>query len=272
MNKTVLITGSNSGIGKLTAELFARKGWQVIATMRNTAKAGSLASIKNVHIYELDVTDMGSIQSSQNTILRDFSTIDVVINNAGFGVYGAFELASEEDIDRQWAVNVKGLMMVTKAWLPHFRKNEEGLFINISSVAGIASYPLGSLYISSKWAVEGFSEALYYEVRPFNIRIKLVEPGGFKTNFQTTSITWTADSNIDVYHEKVKATQEWRNARQDKLPDAILVAERIFEAATDPSEKMRYLVGKDAEEMMAFRNEHGAEAYVQKYFNNYHDH
>ena len=268
MNKTILITGSNSGIGKLTAELFAKKNWQVIATMRNLNKAGTLARTKNVHIYELDVTNSESIRKARTAILKDFQKIDVIVNNAGFGVYGAFELASENDIDRQWAVNVKGLMMVTKAWLPHFRKNGEGLFINISSVAGIASYPLGSLYISSKWAVEGFSEALYYEVRPFNVRIKLVEPGGFKTNFQTTSITWTSDSDIDVYDEKINATKAWRNARQNDLPDAIHVAEKIYESANDPSEKLRYLVGKDAEEMMAYRNKYGAEAYVQKYFNN----
>ena len=269
MSKTVLITGSNSGIGKLTAELFAKKGWQVIATMRSPQKAGSLTGHDNVHIFKLDVTDAESLLTSKKEILSAIDKVDVLINNAGFGVYGAFEEASEAEIERQWAVNVKGLMMVTKTWLPHFRKNNGGLFVNVSSVAGIATYPLGSLYISSKWAVEGFSESLYYEVRPFNIRIKLVEPGGFKTNFQTSSITWTSDENIDAYKEKVLAIQESRNKRYGEMPDAIAVAEKIWEAANDSSERLRYLVGNDAHEMMAFRNKNGAEAYVQKYYENY---
>lgn len=269
MKKTILITGSNSGIGKLAVELFAKNDWQVIATMRNREKAGSIADLDNVSIYELDVTDWDSIHAAKSQILNNFEKIDVVVNNAGFGVYGAFELAKEEEIERQFDVNVKGLMRVTKAWLPHFRKNKNGLFINISSVAGLATYPLASLYISSKWAVEGFTEGLYYEVKPFGVRLKLVEPGGFRTNFQTSSITWTNDSSIDVYDEKVNARIEARKKAHAGMPDPIAVAEKMLEAANDPSDRLRYLVGNDAHEMMAKRETDGVGAYMEEMYVQY---
>ncbi len=269
MTKTILITGSNSGIGKLTAEIFAENNWQVIATMRNPSKAGNLANHKNIHVYQMDVTDTNMIKATTARIIQDFAKVDVVVNNAGFGVYGAFELATEEEIERQFAVNVGGLMKVTRAWLPHFRENKEGLFVNISSVAGITSYPYASLYISSKWAVEGFTEALSYEVRPFNIRLKLIEPGGFRTNFQTTSIAWTNDPAISDYDEKVSALKKARYEGLENLPDPIEVARKIYEAVHDPTERMRYLVGKDAAEMMAIRAEVGAENYVQRYKGRY---
>lgn len=184
MNKTVLITGSNSGIGRMITEVFSSQGWNVAATMRDIKKAGDLLDIPNVKVFQLDVTNLESIKKSKGEIIKAFGKVDVLINNAGFGVYGAFELATEDEIDRQFTVNVKGLMMVTKAWLPHFRENAGGSIINISSVAGINSYPLASLYVSSKWAVEGFTESLYYEVKPFNIQLKLIEPGGIRPIFK----------------------------------------------------------------------------------------
>ena len=269
MKKNILITGSNSGIGKLTAELFSKQGWQVIATMRDPKKAGSLADHENIHIYPLDVTNATSIKRAKDAILGDFAQVDVVVNNAGFGVYGAFEPATEEQIDRQLAVNVKGLMMVTREWLPHFREKGGGLFINISSVAGVASYPLASLYIASKWAVEGFTEALFYEVKPFQIRIKLVEPGGFRTNFQTSSIIWTSDPTISAYDEKVMSLRKVREDRQPNLPDPVAVAEKIFEAADDPSDRLRYLVGEDAENLMDIRKKDGPEGFVKWQYANY---
>ena len=269
MAKNILITGSNSGIGKLTAKLFAQKGWQVMATMRDPERAGDLIDENNIHIYQLDVTRSDSIEIAKTSVLRDFGKIDLVVNNAGFGVYGAFELATENQIDRQLAVNVKGLMMVTKSWLPHFRENGDGMFINISSIAGVASYPLASLYIASKWAVEGFTEALYYEVKPFGVRLKLIEPGGFRTNFQTSSITWTNDPAVEVYREKMKAFRNARDERLVDLPDPIAVAQKIWEATNDPSDRLRYIVGEDAERLMSARTENGAERFIAYQNRNY---
>ena len=264
MKKTILITGSNSGIGKITAEYFANQDWQVIATMRNTEKAGSLKDHPNIAIYELDVTKTSSIEKARDAVINDFGKIDIVVNNAGFGCYGAFEPTTELEIDRQIAVNIKGVMMVTKVFLSHFRKNKSGLFINISSIAGLASYPLASMYISSKWAVEGFTEAICYELLPLGIRVKLVEPGGFRTNFQLEGISWSHDETMPEYINPTNANIERRKKRQAALPDPIAVAEKIFEAANDASDRLRYLVGDDAEKMWAMRVEKGAETYVEK--------
>jgi len=269
MKKTILITGSNSGIGKITAEYFAKKDWQVIATMRNIEKAGSLAEHPNISIYKLDVTNTQSIENAKTVILNDFEKIDVVVNNAGFGCYGAFEPTTESEIDRQIDVNIKGVMMVTKVFLPHFRKNRAGLFINISSIAGLISYPLASMYVCSKWAVEGFTEAIFYELRPMNIRVKLVEPGGFKTGFQLEGISWSHDESMPEYHEMTRKSIESRNKRQPDLPAPIAVAEKIFEAANDDSERLRYLVGDDAESYFAKRKKIGAEEYVKMTYQNF---
>lgn len=269
MEKTILITGSNSGIGKITAEYFANKKWQVIATMRNIEKAGTLAEHPNIFIYELDVTDTQSIENAKAAILNDFEKIDVIVNNAGFGCYGAFEPTTESEIDRQLAVNIKGVMMVTKVFLAHFRKNRAGLFINISSIAGLVSYPLASMYVCSKWAVEGFTEAISYELRPLNVRVKLVEPGGFKTNFQLEGMSWSHDESMPEYIEPTQKTIESRKQRQPDLPDPIAVAEKIFEAANDDSDRLRYLVGDDAESYFAKRKEIGAEEYLSETYHNF---
>lgn len=260
MSQTILITGSNAGIGKLSAKFFADKGWTVIATMRSPKKAGDLADYPNVHIYQLDVSSNTSIQSAVNQCLKDHGKLDVVVNNAGFGVYGAVELASEEEIDLQFDVNVKGVIRVMKACLPHFRQRREGLFINISSVAGLITYPLGSLYNASKWALEGLTEGMFFELKPLNIRVKLVEPGSFGTNFQQVGLVWAENEEIKDYDPLMQKIKDMRANMQ--LADPIAVAEKIYEAATDASERLRYLVGKDAERLVEQRREMGPQAFM----------
>jgi len=217
----------------------------------------------NIALYELDVTNTASIEKAKAAVINDFGKIDIVINNAGFGCYGAFEPTTESEIDRQIAVNIKGVMMVTKVFLSHFRKNKSGLFINISSIAGLVSFPLVSMYVCSKWAVEGFTESLCYELRPLGIRVKLVEPGGFKTNFQLKGISWSYDEKMPEYIESTNALIEARKIRQESLPDPIAVAEKIFEAANDSSDRLRYLVGDDAEAMMEKRLKDGADKFIE---------
>ena len=237
--------------------------------MRNIEKAGTLKEHSNISIYQLDVTDTDSIQNAKDAILNDFGKIDVIVNNAGFGCYGAFEPTTESEIDRQIAVNIKGVMMMTKVFLSHFRKYRAGLFINISSIAGLVSYPLASMYVCSKWAVEGFTEAISYELRPLNIRVKLVEPGGFKTNFQLEGISWSHDESMPEYHKATQKTIETRAQRQPEMPDPIAVAEKIFQAANDDSDRFRYLVGDDAESYFSKRKEIGAEEYVEMTYQNF---
>ena len=177
MPKTMLITGASSGIGRATARLFADKGWNVVATMRDPAKGADLAS-GTVAVTRLDVQDGETIEAAVDLALARFGSIDLLVNNAGYGQLGLFEAMSEEKIEEQFAVNVFGVMDVTRAVLPHMRKAKGGTIINISSGAGLFTLPMSSLYNASKFALEGFSESLSYELASQNITVKLVEPHG----------------------------------------------------------------------------------------------
>src|SRR5215469_12840168 len=163
MAKTLFITGASTGIGRAAALFFRDKGWNVAATMRNPADHSGLAS-STVRTIPLDVTKSVTIRPALDQALQAFGSIDVLVNNAGYGAFGPLEAASDEQIERQFATNVTGLMAVTREFLPHFRERSSGVVINISSVGGRATFPLSSLYHATKWAVEGFSEALNFEL------------------------------------------------------------------------------------------------------------
>lgn len=237
MAKTVLITGASTGIGRSTATLFAEQGWTVIATMRSPEKAKFESD--QIHVLPLDVTDSQSIQTAIDKSLTQFGTIDVLVNNAGYGLLGAFENCTPEQIQRQFATNVFGLMEVTRALLPHFRERRSGVIINIASIGGKISFPTYSLYNSTKWAVEGFSEGLQYELEQFNIRVKLIEPGPIKTDFYDRSPD-IAKSNLTVYDEFVDKVLSKINDSKDQGAPPEEVAKTIFKAANDSSRKLRY--------------------------------
>ena len=210
MKQTVLITGTSSGIGKATAKFFHNKGWNVVATMRSPEKEEELHSLENVLVLRLDVTDTDSIGKSVNQAIEKFGKIDVVVNNAGYAVAGVFESASKESIDRQFAVNVTGLIDVTQAVLPHFRKNRSGVFVNISSMGGKVTFPLLPLYHATKFAVEGFSESLSYELAPFGVKLKIVEPGGVSTDFGTRSLDFQYQPGLAAeYDASVEKMQQF---------------------------------------------------------------
>jgi NAD(P)-dependent dehydrogenase (short-subunit alcohol dehydrogenase family) len=172
MNGTVLITGSSSGIGKATASHFAKKGWNVVKTMRSVSEGKQVPESKNTLVTRLNVQDTTSIQESIAAGIARFGKIDVLINNAGYGQYGLFEAIAEERVQEQFAVNVFGVMAVTRAILPHFRQNKGGVIVNLSSGAGVFTIPMSSLYCASKFALEGFSEALSYELASQGIAAK----------------------------------------------------------------------------------------------------
>ena len=157
MTKTILITGTSSGIGKSTVIEFARKGWNVIATQRNPEKETDFNSFDNIKLYPLDVTNLESISKVFNTIKEEFGIIDVVVNNAGYGVDGAFEAMTDEIIEKQFNTNVFGLMRVTREAIKHMRPNGGGTIIQISSMGGKITFPLYSIYHATKFAVEGFT-------------------------------------------------------------------------------------------------------------------
>lgn len=204
---------------------------------------------------QLDVTDNASITKAIQYGIEKYGSIDVLVNNAGYGACGPLEGASEEKMQHQFDVNVFGVIRMTKAILPHFRKQRSGRIINISSMAGRIALPLGSLYHSSKYAVEGLSESLNFELQPLRIDVKLVEPGAVKTDFYGRSLDFSG-GNIADYAPSVNAFQKALATASDRMfPSTPLdIAKAIYKAATTKSNRMRYLVGRDAKMLVFLRN------------------
>jgi NAD(P)-dependent dehydrogenase (short-subunit alcohol dehydrogenase family) len=254
MKKTVLITGASSGFGRATVKLFHQKGWNVIATMRSPEKETELSAISGVLVTKLDVTDKHSIREAVQAGLLQFGRIDVLVNNAGFGTLGALEAAPEEVIRQQFEVNFFGLIEVAKAILPGMRAHKYGTIINVSSVGGKLTFPFCTLYHATKFAVEGLTESLQYELNPLGIRLKLVEPGGYKTNFAGRSMSFFGVGGIDGYQQPfdrfLGKLEQW--PMSENIGE---VAEAIYEAASDGTEKLRYPVGQDAVPLLEARQQ-----------------
>jgi len=240
MNKVILITGASSGIGKETAKLFQTKNWKIAATMRSPETAEDLQHIADIETFRLDVTDRDSIKQAIADVLEKFGRIDAVVNNAGYGLVGAFEAATEEQIEKQFQTNVFGVMNVTREILPYFRKEKRGIIVNVASMGGRITFPLYSLYHATKWAVEGFSESLQYELEQFNIRVKIIEPGPIKTDFYDRSMDLTRKEGLTAYDWFIDKAMPNMQKAGETAPDGRVVAEAIWEAVTDGSKKMRY--------------------------------
>ncbi len=256
MNRTILITGASSGIGRATAKLFQEKNWNVIATMRSPEKEEELKNFENVLVTKLDVLELNTIEQAINAGIERFGKIDVVLNNAGYGLMGTFESAKRESIIRQFGVNVQGLFDVTQKTLPHFRNNKEGMFINISSVGGRMTFPLMPLYHSTKWAVEGFSESLRWEMAQIGVKVKLVEPGGVATDFGGRSMDMQHNPELTEYNEFVGSFIEAMQAAMDpsNMSKPEQIAEVIYTAATDEQDTLRYRAGADALQLLDARS------------------
>ncbi len=240
MEKVVMITGASSGIGKETAKLFQTKNWKVAATMRDLSSSEDLQRIADVECFRLDVTEVDSIKKAVADAIEKFGRLDAVINNAGYWLFGAFEAASPDQLQRQFDTNVFGLMNVCREVLPYFREQKRGTIINISSIGGRVAFPAASAYCASKFAVEGFSESIRYELKQFNIRVKLIEPGPIQTDFYGRSedeATNEAAADYDTFVTKVRENMQ-RSA--ETAPDGSVVAQTIYDAASDSSERFRY--------------------------------
>ncbi|RFZ94024.1 SDR family oxidoreductase [Mucilaginibacter conchicola] len=255
MNQTILITGASSGIGKATAILFQSKGWNVIATMRNPQNETELSALENVLVTKLDVLDLESIQQAVEAGIQKFGKIDALLNNAGYGAFGPVETFSRDSIIRQFNTNVIGLLDVTRAVLPHFRANKSGIIVNISSVGGKVTFPLGALYHGTKFAVEGISEAMNFEVEQFGGKMKIVEPGAIHTDFTTRSLDISTDENMPEYAHIFQKLQEGMPAFFEHASPASLVADVIYEAVTDGTDQLRYTAGEDARETVNNRKQ-----------------
>jgi NAD(P)-dependent dehydrogenase (short-subunit alcohol dehydrogenase family) len=263
-----VVTGSSSGIGFETSLMLARNGYFTYATMRNLDKSDAIIDLKQkeklpLEVLKLDVTNDKSVKEAIEKIVNEQETIDVLVNNAGYALVGALEELSIEEIKEQFETNVFGVIRVVQEILPIMRKQRHGTIVNISSLAGRIGFPLTSAYVSSKFALEGLSESMAYEVEQFGIKVILIEPGVIKTNFDknlkigkkvSISTTTTNNSNspyADITEKRIAGFKP----RFESGPSSIEVAKVILNVITSknvPSES-RYLVGDDAFKLMEIR-------------------
>ena len=257
MAKTIFITGASSGLGKATAKLFHSKGWHVIATMRNPEQENELSHLKDVILLPLDVTSIEEIHSTVKRAI-DLHKIDVVFNNAGYGLMGAMEALTEEQIQKQINTNLMGVLWVTKAFIPYFREKKEGLFISTTSMGGLLAFPLHSIYHAAKFAIEGWSESMSFELGLHNISIKTIAPGAIATDFTGRSL---AKANHPAYQTLEDKLFSNVDTMMDQAASAEQIAEVVFEAATDGKDQIRYVAGSDANTIYNRRLEIGSEEF-----------
>jgi NAD(P)-dependent dehydrogenase (short-subunit alcohol dehydrogenase family) len=254
MSKVVFITGSYSGIGRATAEFFADEDWKVVATMRNPAERKSdLMEHENIDLVHLDVTDPDSIREAVRTAVEKHGHIDVLVNNAGYAVEGVFESATPEQAKKQFDTNVLGLMAVTREVLPVMREQNGGVIVNVSSIGGRMAFPMYTLYNSSKFAVEGFSEGLQYELRPHNIKVVLIEPGVIRTDFYGRSMVITKKEGLTDYDGFADSARRGVERTGSKGSPPEIVAMCIYGAVNDGKWKLRYHAGRYSGLMLTMR-------------------
>ena len=252
MRQVALITGSSSGIGYETSLALARSGFCTYAGVRNTKNSDILekkiAKEKlDLNILQLDVNDKSSIDNAINRIKTEEKRIDVLINNAGYGLVGFFEELGLDEIRKQFETNFFGVLNVTKKVIPIMREQNRGTIINLSSGAGQVGFPGISAYVSTKFAIEGFSESLMYELFPFGIRVIIIEPGVIKTNFFNNCIVSDKSSKKgSLYSNSLKKIQNNIELMQEHATPPIEVAKVILQALKSDEPKQRYVVGNDA--------------------------
>jgi NAD(P)-dependent dehydrogenase (short-subunit alcohol dehydrogenase family) len=262
MSKTVLITGAATGIGRETALRFATEGWNVVATTRRPGSIPTEDLPPGMHAVEMDVTQSEQVQTAIDAAVAEFGGIDVVVNNAGFGEFGLFEGISPEKVRASFEVNVFGVMNVMRAALPHFRSRQAGVFVNISSAGGIIGMPAMSVYLTTKFALEGFSESAWFELASQGVAVKLIEPGGVETPFlsKIANIRQRNPPPEDyaafvAHNDKVMSQLGWPRSTP------IEIAEIVFGAATDGTSKLRYFAGPGVEHMVSARHTFDDERY-----------
>jgi NAD(P)-dependent dehydrogenase (short-subunit alcohol dehydrogenase family) len=256
MTKTIFITGASAGIGKATVKLFAERGWNVIATMRKPENEKELNLLSNVTLLPLDVNNLDQIKETTQRALA-MGNIDVVFNNAGYALFGALEAITDEQIVAQMETNFLGVVRVTQAFIPYFREKRAGLFITTGSSAGLMGFPMSSMYNASKWALEGWSESLSYELNEVGVGIKTIEPGLVATEIVDRSVivSHPAYENLmDKYTALLSYDENTTTAEQ--------IAEVVYGAATDGKDTLRYVCGEDAKTLYAQRLANGDEAFI----------
>lgn len=256
--KTIFITGSSAGLGKAVAKLFQANGWKVIATMRNPQKETELNVLENVSVIALDVNNPEEITLTVHKIMEQ-GPIDVVFNNAGYGLSGALEACTDQDIVDQINTNLLGVIRVTKAFIPYFKQRGSGLFITTTSIFGLTTGPLASIYNATKWALEGWSESMFYELLQLNIRIKTIAPGLIRSSFVNGVKACVHPEYDEMYSKMLEVFM----GGFLEFSEPEVIAEVVYEAATDMKDQLRYLAGKDAIKLFKLRSEVGNEGFRQ---------
>ncbi|UJR81586.1 SDR family oxidoreductase [Sandaracinus amylolyticus] len=259
MSPTIFITGASTGLGRATALLFAERGWKVIATMRRPEDGADLASKPGITVLPLDVTDLAQIHEAARRAI-ELGGIDVLFNNAGYGLAGPLEGIDDAMLRRQIDTNLLGVIRTTQAFLPHFREKRAGVVITTTSIGGLATFPINSVYHATKWALEGWTESMSFELGQLGVAMKTVAPGGIKTDFLSRSLVLAQHPAYQSLVERVLAvfTSPERAAGYSTGEQ---IAEVVWEAATDGKDQVRYVAGQDAKAMYAQRLELGAEAF-----------
>jgi short-subunit dehydrogenase len=251
--KVAIVTGSSSGIGYAASLLLARNGFHTCATMRNIEKSADIQEIANkeglpLQVIQLDVNDDVSIRNSIKRIERENERIDVLVNNAGYGLVGSFEDLSVEEIKSQFETNFFGVIRLTQQVLPVMRKQKSGTIVNVSSGAGRIGFPGMSAYVSSKFALEGLSESMSYELEPFGIKVVIIEPGVIRTNFKKNSVMSKKsldNSSISPYSPIIQKIDSSISSIIEHATPPEEVAKAILHAITSNNPELRYLVGND---------------------------
>ena len=255
--KVALVTGSSSGIGYETALLLARNGFDTFATMRNMNKSKEIREVSKrenlpLRVVQLDVNDDKSVTDAINNILIEKESIEVVVNNAGYGLMGSVEDSSLDEIKSQFETNFFGAIRVMQRVIPIMRKQRSGTIVNVSSIAGRIGFPMGSAYVSSKFALEGLSESISYELKQFGIKIILIEPGVIKTNFALVTPKKAVNTNSS-YSQLMNKLEENLFSTIANGTSPKEVASVILRSITEASPERRYLVGNDAVELINAR-------------------
>ena len=251
MEKVALVTGSSSGIGFETSLALARDGFYTFATMRDVSKGDKLMETSKkenlmIDIIELDVDKEGSIKNTVQNIMEKKQRIDLLVNNAGWGLWGSVEDVSVDEFKNQFETNFFAIIRIIQEVLPIMRKQKSGNIVNISSVAGRIGFPISPAYISSKFALEGLSESLRFELMPFGINVIIIEPGVIKTNFFDPIKLAKKAENTDVYRDITAKVISGVKMMAQMGTEPKVVADTIIQAIKEEKPLPRYVVGNDA--------------------------
>ena len=274
MKKVAIVTGSSTGIGFETALLLARSGYQTYATMRDTKKSARLTEIAKSEnlpliIAQLDVNSDKSVKDGIDKIYSEKERIDVIVNNAGYGLFSPIEELTLDQIKEQFETNFFGAIRIMHAVIPIMRKQRAGTIVNLSSLVGRVGLPLSSAYVATKFALEGLTESVRYELSQFGINVILIEPGVIKTNFienLKTSNVSESKSNYADLNESI--SKRFETMMANSLTSPKVVAETILNAVTSEDPKIRYIVGEDAQSIMKIRNDASDEEFENWIYEN----